>query len=171
VAKFFSYLSSPEVQAWWHQETGYLPITQAAYDLTKSQGFYDKNPGADVAIKQMTAKPPTEASRGIRFGNMVQIRDVIDEELEGPVRRAEERAGGARRGGEAGERAAAVVRAGEQLGSSLARRARRRGAGLLTRARLPESRRSLTRLARSERAGRPGPGVLPSTPGDRTGQQ
>ena len=83
VAKFFSYLSSPEVQAWWHQETGYLPITQAAYDLTKSQGFYDKNPGADVAIKQMTDKAPTEASRGIRFGNMVQIRDVIDEELEG----------------------------------------------------------------------------------------
>ncbi len=34
-AKFFKFLSQPEIQAKWHQETGYLPITKAAYDLTK----------------------------------------------------------------------------------------------------------------------------------------
>jgi sn-glycerol 3-phosphate transport system substrate-binding protein len=82
VAKFFSYLSSPEVQAEWHQGTGYLPITHAAYDLTKRQGFYDKNPGTETALVQMTAKAPTGNSRGLRFGNFVQIRDIINEELE-----------------------------------------------------------------------------------------
>lgn len=82
VAKFFTYLSSPEVQADWHQFTGYLPITTAAYELTKSQGYYEKNPGADVGIKQMTGKAPTENSKGLRLGNFVQIRDVINEELE-----------------------------------------------------------------------------------------
>ena len=82
VARFFSYLSSPEVQAWWHQETGYLPITTAAYELSRSQGFYDKNPEAELPIKQMTNKPPTENSKGLRFGNFVQIRDIIEEELE-----------------------------------------------------------------------------------------
>ncbi len=82
VAKFFSYLSSPEVQAWWHQQTGYLPITTAAYELTKKQGFYEKNPGTDVAIRQLNYKPPTENSKGLRFGNFVQIRDIINEELE-----------------------------------------------------------------------------------------
>ncbi len=82
VARFFSYLASPAVQADWHQFTGYLPITRAAYELTKKQGFYGKNPGTEVAILQMTGKPPTEHSRGVRLGNMVQIRDVIDEELE-----------------------------------------------------------------------------------------
>ncbi|MGH6945663.1 MAG: sn-glycerol-3-phosphate ABC transporter substrate-binding protein UgpB [Geminicoccaceae bacterium] len=82
VAKFFSYLSSPEVQADWHQFSGYLPITEAAYELTKQQGFYEKHPGTDVAIKQMTGKPPTPNSKGIRLGNFVQIRDVIEEELE-----------------------------------------------------------------------------------------
>jgi sn-glycerol 3-phosphate transport system substrate-binding protein len=82
VAKFFGYLSSPEVQADWHQFTGYLPVTQAAYELTREQGFYDKNPGTDVAIKQMTGKPPIPNSKGIRLGNFVQIRDVIEEELE-----------------------------------------------------------------------------------------
>jgi len=82
VAAFFTYLTSPEVQAWWHQETGYLPITYAAYDLSKSQGYYEKNPGTDVSIKQMTLNEPTPDSKGIRLGNFVQIRDVIDEELE-----------------------------------------------------------------------------------------
>ncbi|MCY4590960.1 MAG: sn-glycerol-3-phosphate ABC transporter substrate-binding protein UgpB [Alphaproteobacteria bacterium] len=81
-AKFFSYLSSAEVQADWHQFTGYLPITTAAYELTASQGFYEKNPGTDVAIQQMTGKAPTENSKGLRFGNFVQIRDIINEELE-----------------------------------------------------------------------------------------
>lgn len=82
VAKFFSYLSSPEVQADWHQFTGYLPITEAAYELSKSQGYYEANPGSDVAILQMTLNAPTENSKGLRFGNYVQIRDILDEEME-----------------------------------------------------------------------------------------
>jgi sn-glycerol 3-phosphate transport system substrate-binding protein len=81
-AKFFAFLSRPETQAWWHQNTGYLPITLAAYELSRSQGYYDKNPGTDTAIKQMTLNPPTENSKGLRFGSFVQIRDVIEEELE-----------------------------------------------------------------------------------------
>jgi sn-glycerol 3-phosphate transport system substrate-binding protein len=83
VAKFFTYLSSPAVQEAWHEATGYLPITKAAYQRTKEAGFYDKNPGTEIAIIQITSKPPTENSRGLRLGNMVQIRDVIGEDLEG----------------------------------------------------------------------------------------
>ncbi|MGE0801603.1 MAG: sn-glycerol-3-phosphate ABC transporter substrate-binding protein UgpB [Lautropia sp.] len=82
VAKFFTFLSSPEIQAQWHQETGYLPLTLAAYELTKKSGFYEKNPGTDVSVEQMIVKT-TDKSRGVRLGNFVQIRDVIDEELEG----------------------------------------------------------------------------------------
>jgi sn-glycerol 3-phosphate transport system substrate-binding protein len=81
VAKFFKYLSQPELQAKWHQETGYLPITKAAYELTKKSGFYEKNPGTDVSVQQMIVKT-TSKSRGIRLGNFVQIRTIIDEELE-----------------------------------------------------------------------------------------
>jgi len=82
IAKFFAYLSTTPVQEAWHEATGYLPITKAAYEATKASGFYEKNPGTEVAIKQMTGKPPTENSRGLRFGNLVQIRDVIAEDLE-----------------------------------------------------------------------------------------
>jgi sn-glycerol 3-phosphate transport system substrate-binding protein len=82
VAQFFNYLSKPEIQADWHQSTGYLPITTAAYELSKEQGYYEKNPGADLPIKQMTLNTPTSNSRGLRLGNFVQIRDVVNEELE-----------------------------------------------------------------------------------------
>ncbi|WP_370313838.1 sn-glycerol-3-phosphate ABC transporter substrate-binding protein UgpB [Sagittula sp.] len=82
VAEFLKFLSSPEIQAKWHQDTGYLPITQAAADLTAEQGFYEENPGTDVAVKQMTTNEPTENSKGIRLGSFDQIRTIIDEELE-----------------------------------------------------------------------------------------
>ncbi len=81
VGKFFAYLSKPEVQAKWHQDTGYLPITIGAYELTKKSGFYDRNPGTDVAVQQMIVKT-TDKSRGLRLGNMVQIREIMEQELE-----------------------------------------------------------------------------------------
>jgi sn-glycerol 3-phosphate transport system substrate-binding protein len=82
VAKFFSFLSQPEIQMHWHTSTGYVPITLAAYELTKKSGFYEKNPGHELAVKQLTNKPPTENSKGLRFGNYVQGREVIEEEME-----------------------------------------------------------------------------------------
>jgi sn-glycerol 3-phosphate transport system substrate-binding protein len=82
IAKFFQYLSSPEVQADWHQFSGYLPITEAAHELTKQQGYYDEHPKSEVAIKQLTASQPTSNSKGLRLGNMSQIRNIIYEEME-----------------------------------------------------------------------------------------
>jgi len=83
VAAFLEFMSSPAIQAKWHQDTGYLPITMAAYELTQSQGFYKTNPGTDIAIIQMTGKKPTTNSKGLRLGSFDQIRTIIDEELEG----------------------------------------------------------------------------------------
>ena len=82
VAQFFHFLSRPEIQMEWHTGTGYVPITYAAYELTKKSGYYNQNPGAEVAIKELTNKPPTDNSKGLRFGNYVQGREVIEEELE-----------------------------------------------------------------------------------------
>ena len=82
VARFLAFLSQPEIQMEWHTNTGYVPITQAAFDLTKKSGFYDKNPGRDMAVRQLTNKAPTANSKGLRFGNFVQGRTVIEEELE-----------------------------------------------------------------------------------------
>ncbi len=81
IAKFFSFISTPEVQSASHKRTGYLPITTAAYKLTEQSGFYKEHPGTDVAVSQMIRKV-TDKSRGIRLGNYVQIRAIEDEELE-----------------------------------------------------------------------------------------
>ncbi|MBX2881561.1 MAG: sn-glycerol-3-phosphate ABC transporter substrate-binding protein UgpB [Granulosicoccus sp.] len=82
VAEFLNFLSSTDIQAKWHQDTGYLPITTAAGEKTKADGFYDENPGTDTAVIQMTAKQPTANSKGLRLGSFDQIRAIIDEELE-----------------------------------------------------------------------------------------
>jgi sn-glycerol 3-phosphate transport system substrate-binding protein len=82
VAKFMTYMSDVFVQTYWHQNTGYVPITNEAYELTKNSDYYKKNEGRDVAIIQMSSKPPTSNSKGLRLGNFVQIRDILNEELE-----------------------------------------------------------------------------------------
>lgn len=82
VARFFAFLSKADVQAGWHQATGYLPITRAAYDLSRERGFYDRNPGSAIAVEQMMRATPTENSKGLRLGSFVLIRDVIEDEME-----------------------------------------------------------------------------------------
>jgi sn-glycerol 3-phosphate transport system substrate-binding protein len=82
VAKFFTYLSRGDVQAKWHQETGYVPISTAAVDVTEKAGFYKANPGREIAVQQLQLNPPTDNSKGLRIGSFVQIRDIVDEELE-----------------------------------------------------------------------------------------
>jgi len=82
VAEFFRYISQTDVQAKWHTDTGYLPITLAAYEKVKASGFYEKFPDLEIPYKQLTLTPPTENSRGLRLGNMPEIRNIIQEELE-----------------------------------------------------------------------------------------
>jgi sn-glycerol 3-phosphate transport system substrate-binding protein len=79
-AAFFQYLTSPEVQYKWHSDTGYVPITQAAYELAKTDGHYDRFPAAETGVKQLSLQSG-ENTRGYRMGFYVQIRDVENREL------------------------------------------------------------------------------------------
>lgn len=81
VTRFFKFLASPEKAAQWHQQTGYVPVTKAGYEATQASGFYEQNPGSDVAVKQLDATT-TEYSRGIRLGYLPQIRDIEDGTME-----------------------------------------------------------------------------------------
>ncbi len=82
VAKFLAFLSDTDRQVELHVKSGYLPITKAAYEKVKASGFYKENPLLETPLKELTNKEPTENSRGLRFGNMVQMRDVWSEEIE-----------------------------------------------------------------------------------------
>ncbi|WP_448204419.1 sn-glycerol-3-phosphate ABC transporter substrate-binding protein UgpB [Azospirillum sp. sgz302134] len=82
VADFFSYLARPQVDAKWHMDTGYVPVTFLGFEEAKKAGFYEKNPGADVPAQQLTRTPTTENSMGLRLGNLPEIRNIIQEEME-----------------------------------------------------------------------------------------
>ena len=82
VAKFFTFLSDTDRQAGLHTKSGYLPITKAAYAKVKESGFYKDAPYLETPLLELTNKEPTENSRGLRLGNMVQMRDMWSEEIE-----------------------------------------------------------------------------------------
>lgn len=84
-AAFFKFLSSAKVQAFWQQQTGYIPVTKAAYQLSQRQGFYLRNPGAMIAIKELSNKPPKSYTKGLRLGNYSRIRDINCEEIEAAI--------------------------------------------------------------------------------------
>jgi sn-glycerol 3-phosphate transport system substrate-binding protein len=85
VARFLAFLATPEKSAQWHEGTGYVPVTIAGYELAKQQGWYEKNPGTDLPIKQLTRGTVTENSRGFRLGRMAELRNIIEEEMEGAL--------------------------------------------------------------------------------------
>jgi sn-glycerol 3-phosphate transport system substrate-binding protein len=82
VATFLKYIAEPAQDAAWHQRTGYVPVTTAGYELSKTEGFYERNPGADVPILELARGHVTPNSKGFRLGRMPEIRNIIYEEVE-----------------------------------------------------------------------------------------
>ena len=82
VAQFLKFLSAPEQDAQWSRATGYVPVTQPGYELVKSQGFYEKNSGADIPIEQLRRGTMTPNSKGFRLGRMPELRNIEYEEVE-----------------------------------------------------------------------------------------
>ncbi|HGS4580577.1 TPA: ABC transporter substrate-binding protein, partial [Vibrio cholerae] len=76
-----AYLTKPETQMNWHKTTGYVPVTNAAYDLTKQSGYYQENPDAEVGVKQLSL-PDGEWTKGYRLGYYPQVREVMHREFD-----------------------------------------------------------------------------------------
>ena len=82
VAKFLQFLGQPQQDAQWSMGTGYVPITHAGYVLLQKQDWFERNPGADLPVKQLTRGEVTDNSRGFHLGRMPEIRTIIEEECE-----------------------------------------------------------------------------------------
>jgi sn-glycerol 3-phosphate transport system substrate-binding protein len=82
VAQFLKFLAIPEQDAHFHQTTGYVPVTFGGYEKSKAEGYYDKQPGADIPIKQLARGTVTANSRGLRLGRLAEIRNILYEETE-----------------------------------------------------------------------------------------
>jgi sn-glycerol 3-phosphate transport system substrate-binding protein len=84
IAEFFAWLARPEVVRKWHVDTGFLPVRVSVFRALEGEGFYAQNPGADIPIRQLLrgGGNMTENSMGIRLGGFVEIRTIMQEELE-----------------------------------------------------------------------------------------
>jgi sn-glycerol 3-phosphate transport system substrate-binding protein len=82
VAAFLQYIGEPDVDATWGQNTGYVPVTFAGYEVLKQQGFFSKNVGADIPVEQLARGTMTDNTKGLRLGRLPEIRNIIQEELE-----------------------------------------------------------------------------------------
>ena len=82
VASFLEFIGRPDMDAMYHQHTGYVPVTLAGYELSRQQGYYERNPGADIAIKSLTRGKVTDNSKGLRLGRLPEIRNILYEEVE-----------------------------------------------------------------------------------------
>jgi len=81
-AKFLKFISETNQQMWWHVTTGYLAISNSAVKNLEAGYHFKKNPDQWTAFAQLTRGKATANSQGLRLGNFVQIRDVIESELE-----------------------------------------------------------------------------------------
>lgn len=82
VARFLAFVLDVRQQGLLYKNTGYVPVTRAAYEAGVADGFFSQNPHLRVAIQSITRSRPTRNSAGLRFGNMLQIRDIWAEEIE-----------------------------------------------------------------------------------------
>jgi len=82
VAAFLEFLASPDLQVWWSKATGYVPATNKAYQMAKSEGYYTANPTREIAILQLNRGTPTPNSQGFHFGNYTQTTFALREEME-----------------------------------------------------------------------------------------
>jgi sn-glycerol 3-phosphate transport system substrate-binding protein len=85
--EFVKFLAKPETQAYWHINTGYFPITKAAYNVQSVKDNLAKYPQFQTAIDQLHATKPNLATQGAVMGVFpearLQVEDAIEQTLSG----------------------------------------------------------------------------------------
>ncbi len=87
-ADFLGYLAKPVIAANWHQKTGFLPLTDAAYRAA-DVSFYSRIPGAQSVVQSLKQSAGKNSAEGFRMKNYGQVEKVLNKEwllaLEGEV--------------------------------------------------------------------------------------
>ncbi len=66
-AKYLEYISSPEISAEFHMNTGYMPTRKSVLELAEVKAFYKENPGFMVSVNQLKyARPASGYTRNVR---------------------------------------------------------------------------------------------------------
>jgi sn-glycerol 3-phosphate transport system substrate-binding protein len=79
---FVKFVTSPDIQAYWHTSSGYYPTTKKAYDVALDKEWVTKYPQFLTAINQLHDSPVIPATAGGVGGTMPQNRQRIEQAIE-----------------------------------------------------------------------------------------
>ena len=78
IFEFFKYLAEPEVDVFWHKNTGYFPATNAALKQLMDEGWFSQSPNHLTAFLQiLSGRTDNGNVVGSRIGPFVDSRDII----------------------------------------------------------------------------------------------
>jgi sn-glycerol 3-phosphate transport system substrate-binding protein len=80
--EFMKYLTTPEVQAKWHLETGYFAINPAAYEEESVKKAWEETPQIKVTVDQLQDTKPGLATQGALISVFPESRQQIVTALE-----------------------------------------------------------------------------------------
>lgn len=78
-AAFLSFLAQPKQASRWHQETGYLPVTQQAFEAAGDSYYKKMDKWATLVAAHGGAAD--DAARGFRVNNYPEIRDMFQQHI------------------------------------------------------------------------------------------
>ena len=78
--KLAEFMTTPEIQLYYHNMSGYAAVTYSATDLANEIGFYHTSPYHKAVGEQLSLEGSTIPG-GFRAGNWPQIREVIYENV------------------------------------------------------------------------------------------
>lgn len=83
-AAYLAFLATKPEQQFLLENSGYIPVTKSTYQALLDEGFYANEPykNRDIVMKSLTYTEPTNLTRGIRLGGMIQIRAEWTAEVE-----------------------------------------------------------------------------------------
>ncbi len=79
---FVKFVTSPDIQAYWHTASGYYPIRKSAYDVQIDKDWVAKYPQFKTAVDQLHAAPLIPATMGGATGAMPAARQRIELAIE-----------------------------------------------------------------------------------------
>lgn len=80
--EFIKYLSTPKVQAFWHTNSGYFPVTKKAYDEQIVKDNIEKYPQFKTAIDQLHQTKISYATQGALIGVFQEQRQFVATAIE-----------------------------------------------------------------------------------------
>ena len=78
--QFLKYVTEPEQQLYWHEQTGYFPINTKVYELDGMKAHLEQLPQFQTAIDQLHASSPK--SCGALLGIFPEARQIIEQNWE-----------------------------------------------------------------------------------------